>query len=56
MASSANRSVDNEVSSEGLITAVFPAASAGASLIAAWQNGKLHGVIAATTPNGTRLV
>ncbi|MDT7711236.1 MAG: hypothetical protein QOG20_6843 [Pseudonocardiales bacterium] len=55
-ASSDSRRVDSEVSSDGLRTTVLPAASAGATLIAAWQNGKFHGVMAATTPSGRRVV
>ena len=50
-----SRSVDRGASSEGLITIVQPAASAGPSLYATSSSGKFHGVIAATTPTGSRL-
>jgi hypothetical protein len=41
------------VCSEGLITNVFPQASAGAALNATCSPGEFHGVIAATTPIGS---
>ncbi len=44
------------VSSAGLWTTVLPAARAGASFEPARISGKLKGVIAATTPSGSRLV
>ncbi|MNL38979.1 hypothetical protein D3C87_1612280 [compost metagenome] len=46
----------SEVSSAGFSTTVQPAASAGASFIAAISIGEFHGVIAATTPIGSRVV
>jgi len=45
-------SAENGVSSEGLITMVQPAASAGATLRAIIAAGKFQGVIAAVTPIG----
>ena len=51
--SSANSSVDAEVNSDGLITTVLPAASAGAIFQAVSSSGEFHGVIAATTPTGS---
>lgn len=42
------------VSSAGLHTTVHPAARAGAILRAIMAAGKFHGVIAATTPTGSR--
>lgn len=42
------------VSSAGLQTTVQPAASAGAILRAIIAAGKFHGVMAATTPTGSR--
>jgi hypothetical protein len=45
-------SAEYGVSSEGLITIVQPAASAGATLRAIMAVGKFHGVIAAVTPIG----
>ena len=47
---------DNGVSSAGLCTTTFPAASAGAIFELVRISGKLNGVIAATTPNGSRRV
>ena len=41
---------------EGLNTTAFPAASAGPILRAARLSGKFHGVIAPTTPRGSRRV
>ena len=40
----------------GFTTAVQPAASAGPSLRASIEDGKFHGVMAATTPIGWRVV
>ena len=37
---------------DGLSTTVFPAASAGPTFHTLRKNGKLNGVIAATTPTG----
>ncbi len=54
--SSAIRSADNGVSSAGLWTIVFPAASAGAILLLERISGKLNGVMAPTTPMGSRRV
>ncbi len=53
---SANRSAVSGVSSAGLSTAVFPAASAGASFQEAITSGKFHGTISPTTPSGSRTV
>ena len=44
------------VSSAGLSTTVFPAASAGATFQAAIVSGKFQGTISATTPSGSRKV
>lgn len=41
---------------EGLRTTALPPASAGASLCATVLSGELNGVIAHTTPRGTRIV
>ena len=54
--SSANPSVEAGECSEGLITIVQPAASAGASFHVMSSSGEFHGVIAATTPTGSRRV
>ena len=51
-----NSTMVAEACSEGLSTTVLPAASAGASLIAVKYIGEFHGIIAATTPNGSWLV
>lgn len=51
--SSANSSVDADVNSDGLMTRVQPAASAGAIFQVASSSGEFHGVIAATTPTGS---
>jgi hypothetical protein len=56
IASSANRSTVAEVYSDGLITTVFPAHSAGASLLVVSVSGEFHGVMAPTTPSGSRVV
>src|SRR3569833_1532578 len=48
-----NSSSDADVNSEGLITAVLPAASAGASFQAVSSSGEFHGTMAATTPSGS---
>ena len=53
-ASSTSASEVSGVSSAGLATTVQPAASAGAILRAIIAAGKFHGVIAATTPTGSR--
>jgi len=45
-------SAENGVSSDGLITMVQPAASAGPTLRAIMADGKFQGVIAAVTPMG----
>ena len=55
-ASSASRSTVAEVYSDGLITIVLPAHSAGASLLVVRVSGEFHGVIAPTTPSGSRVV
>ena len=49
-ASSARRSTENGVSSEGLSTTALPAASAAPTFHEAITSGKFHGVIAPTTP------
>ena len=57
---SRTRSIEGEgradVNSDGLITMVLPAASAGASFQVRSSRGEFHGVIATTTPSGSRLV
>jgi hypothetical protein len=45
---------DNGVISLGFSTTVQPAVSAGASFAAIWCSGKFHGVMAPTTPIGSR--
>ncbi len=47
--------MESGASSEGFTTTVHPAASAGPSLYATSSSGKFHGVMAATTPTGSRL-
>ena len=54
--SRANSSVEAEVNSEGLITRVLPAASAGAAFQASSSSGEFHGVMQAQTPSGSRRV
>jgi len=46
----------SDVSSAGLSITVHPHARAGASFIAAISSGEFHGVIAPTTPIGSRTV
>ena len=46
----ANSIIDAEVYSDGLITAVQPAARAGASFQLVSVSGEFHGVMIATTP------
>src|SRR5512144_282923 len=53
---SANLRIDNDVFSAGLSTTVFPQASAGAIFQTASISGKFHGVMAPTTPTGSRSV
>jgi hypothetical protein len=53
---SANTTVDAGECSDGLTTIVQPAASAGASLKVSSSSGEFHGVIAPTTPTGSRVV
>ena len=48
-----NSSADADVNSDGLMTTVLPAASAGASFHAVSSSGEFHGTIAATTPSGS---
>ncbi len=55
-ASPASASVAAGECSEGLTTIVHPAASAGASFQVSSSSGEFHGVIAATTPTGSRRV
>ena len=45
-----------EANSDGLSTSVFPAASAGAIFCALVISGEFHGMMAAITPNGSRVV
>ena len=49
---SASTRIDNGVVSAGLITTVFPAASAGAIFQAAISSGKFHGITWPATPSG----
>ena len=51
--SSAKIASVNGVCSADFMTTQFPAASAGASFHAAISNGKFHGMICPTTPNGS---
>src|SRR5207249_2311455 len=53
---SASFNADNGVNVGGFITTALPAAMAGATLCAIKFNGKLNGLIATTTPHGTRNV
>src|ERR1051325_5274407 len=55
-ASSASLTTVAEVYSEGLITTVLPAQRAGASLLLVRVSGEYQGVIAPTTPSGSRAV
>ena len=48
------RSVDSGVSSEGFMTTVLPAASAGPSFQLVNISGKFQGTIWPTTPMGSR--
>src|SRR5690606_2964008 len=52
--SSPSRTASNGVCSLGLSTTVLPAASAAPSFATIWCTGMFHGVIAPTTPRGTR--
>src|SRR5580698_2556742 len=54
--SAANSTIEADVNSDGLITAVQPAASAGASFQLVRVSGEFHGVMIATTPLGSFLV
>ncbi len=54
--SSARRSAESGVCEAGLSTTAHPAARAGAILCATRLSGKLNGLIAPTTPIGTRIV
>ena len=45
-----------DVYSDGLITTVFPTHKAGASLLVVNVSGEFHGVMAPTTPSGSRVV
>ncbi len=51
---SARMSALSGATSLGLSTTVQPAASAGATFAAIWCSGKFHGVMAPTTPTGSR--
>src|SRR5688572_14032565 len=53
---SANFSSESDVFDAGLMTTVLPQASAGAIFQTASISGKFHGVIAPTTPTGSRRV
>ena len=55
-ASSASSSVEVGVTSDGLATTVLPAARAGNSFQPSRPSGVFHGVMAATTPIGSRTV
>jgi hypothetical protein len=48
-----NSSADADVNSDGLITTVLPAASAGASFQVVRSSGEFHGTMAAMTPSGS---
>src|SRR5512138_2872566 len=48
-----NSSTDADVNSDGLMTIVLPAASAGASFHVVRSSGEFHGTIAAMTPSGS---
>ncbi len=54
LASQANAKAEKGVSSEGFNTTVQPAASAGPTLRVIMAAGKFQGVMAATTPTGSR--
>jgi hypothetical protein len=54
--SGANSSIDADVNSDGLMIAVHPAASAGASFQLVSVSGEFQGVIMAMTPFGSYLV
>ena len=56
LAYSANFSSESEVFDAGLMTTVFPQASAGAIFQTASISGKFQGVMAPTTPTGSRSV
>ena len=53
MTSFMNSSSEAEVNSEGLMTTVQPAASAGASFQPTSISGEFHGVMNAHTPTGS---
>ena len=53
---STSRTGASGASSDGLMTMVLPAASAGASFQIVSDRGAFHGTIAATTPIGSRTV
>ena len=53
MTSFMNSSSEAEVNSDGLMTTVQPAASAGASFQAVSISGEFHGVMNAHTPTGS---
>src|SRR5215212_2068186 len=56
LAYSANLRRDSDVFEAGLMTTVLPQARAGAIFQTASISGKFHGVIAPTTPTGSRSV
>ena len=51
-----NSSTDTDAYSDGLITSVLPAARAGPILLASVMIGEFHGMSAAMTPSGSRVV
>ena len=55
-ATSASNAAEEGVSSDGFATTVLPIASAGATFQLNSRIGRFHGEIAATTPNGLRMV
>ncbi len=54
--SSASRSVESDVCSDGFSTTVLPATSGAPIFIVAKRIGWLNGTIRPTTPNGSRSV
>ena len=50
-----NSTTLGEANSDGLITSVLPAASAGPTLLASVMIGEFHGISAAITPSGSRV-
>ena len=56
VASRATSTIEADVTSDGLTTTVFPAASAGPAAIIVRKTGEFQGVITAITPSGSRSV